>query len=113
MSLYPVAKPASSRQSIMVSAFVDEGAVKKSKASAKPEKKVKKEVDEGKIKRAPSPFNLFYRTAFPPLRTQSPTEKISTFMAPIAAQWNALSDEGKAPFIEESNKLKAAVASKR
>ena len=93
----------------MVSAFVDEGAVKRSKAAAKVEKKA----TDDKIKKAPSAFNLYYKTAFPVLRSKSPTEKVSALMAPIAAQWNSLSEEGKAPFVLESNKLKAEVAGKR
>ena len=70
-------------------------------------------MEDSRIRRAPSAFNLYFKTAFPALRIASPEAKISTFMGTVASQWKSLSPESKAPFIQEADKLKAVVASKR
>ncbi|GAX77758.1 hypothetical protein CEUSTIGMA_g5201.t1 [Chlamydomonas eustigma] len=71
-------------------------------------------VDDCRIKRAPSAFNLYVRSAFTKLRQSSEVKMKPTDILPkVASMWQDLSPEAKAPFEIEANTLKEAVAAKR
>jgi len=80
-------------------------------------KKTRKTADkkggEDKIKRAPSPFNLYFQAVFPEVKAKSTQAKAPELLATVSSMWKELPPSERAPYEMRSEQLKSEVRAKR
>ncbi|KAG2491851.1 hypothetical protein HYH03_009807 [Edaphochlamys debaryana] len=108
------------RLAVSVRAATGEGAPKRAstprrKAAAEPAKADKKE-KKATTPRAPTAFNLYFKSAFAAVKAELPAEegkKVTEVAKAVRAKWATLAAEAKAPFEKEAAEKKAVVHAKR